>query len=111
MQSSLPGWRTRDVINLIADLGVASAAVRAFRNSAGLKMDKKTLLIGQLLMTFLMSLSMSGILSATMMGLTAEWLGFWPKQFAIAWPIAFLMTLIWSRVAFPLAGRIRRKLS
>jgi hypothetical protein len=74
-------------------------------------MDKKTLLIGQVLMTFLMALSMSGILSAIMMGLTAEWLAHWPQQFIIAWPIAFVMTLIWSRVAFPLAGRLSRMLS
>lgn len=73
-------------------------------------MDKKTLLIGQVIMTFLMSLSMSGILTAIIFGLTEEWLSIWPTQFLIAWPIAFLMTQIWSRVAFPLAFAIRSKL-
>lgn len=74
-------------------------------------MDKKTILIGQLLMTFLMALSMSGILSAIILGLNGDWLAQWPGQFLTAWPIAFVMTLIWSRVAFPLAGRISRMLS
>lgn len=71
-------------------------------------MDKKTLLIAQLLITFMMAASMSGIMSAIGMGLTREWLAAWPKQFLIAWPIAFVMTQITSRLAFAIAFRLRR---
>lgn len=73
-------------------------------------MDKKTLLIAQVLMTCMMAFCMSGIMSALHMGLTAEWFALWKWQFIIAWPIAFLMTQIVSRIAFPLAFILRKKL-
>ncbi len=71
-------------------------------------MDKKTLLIAQLLITLMMAASMSGIMSAIGMGLTSEWLRAWPKQFLIAWPIAFILTQLTSRIGFALAFRLRR---
>lgn len=74
-------------------------------------MDKKTLLIAQILLTFLMALSMSGIMSALQLGLTKEWLDVWPEQFLIAWPIAFIMTQGATRIAFPVAMRLRRLLA
>ncbi|MGD9862767.1 MAG: DUF2798 domain-containing protein [Pseudodonghicola sp.] len=69
-------------------------------------MDKKTLLVAQLMITLLMAGSMSGIMSAVGMGLTHDWLSSWPKQFLIAWPTAFVMTQIFSRVGFAIAFRI-----
>lgn len=71
-------------------------------------MDKKTLLIAQLLITFMMAASMSGIMSAFSTGLTQDWLAAWPKQFLIAWPIAFVLTQITSRIGFAIAFRLRR---
>lgn len=71
-------------------------------------MDKKTLLIAQILITFMMAASMSGIMSAIQMGLTREWLHVWPLQFLIAWPIAFILTQAATRIAFPAAIRLRR---
>ena len=68
--------------------------------------DRKTLLLAQVLITFMMALSMSGIMSFIALGPTAFWLSVWPKQFIIAWPIAFVMTLFVSKFAFALAGRI-----
>lgn len=73
-------------------------------------MDKKTLIIAQIIITFLMALSMSGIMSVITLGPTAEWLHAWPKQFAIAWPIAFILTQAATRIAFPVAFRLRRLL-
>lgn len=70
-------------------------------------MDKKTRLIAQILITLMMTVSMSGIMSAIGMGLTREWLLAWPKQALIAWPIAFLLTQLTSRVAFAIAFRLR----
>ncbi|HQZ14099.1 MAG TPA: DUF2798 domain-containing protein [Devosia sp.] len=69
-------------------------------------MPKKTLLVAQLLMTFMMALSMSGIMSLIALGPTETWLRAWPMQFIIAWPIAFLLTQISTRIAFPLANRL-----
>lgn len=71
--------------------------------------DKKTLLLAQILITFMMSLSMSGIMSIIALGPTAFWLSEWPKQFIIAWPIAFVLTMFVSRIAFGVAGRVMGK--
>lgn len=73
-------------------------------------MDKRTLIIAQILITFMMALSMSGIMSAIGMGLTAEWLHAWPRQFIIAWTVAFILTQATTRVAFPVAFKLRRML-
>ena len=70
-------------------------------------MNKKILLIAQILMTFMMATLMSGIMSAIAMGLTPEWLAAWPKQLLIAWPIAFVLTLGTSRIALAIVYRLR----
>jgi membrane protein implicated in regulation of membrane protease activity len=57
-------------------------------------MDKKTALISQVFMTFMMALLMSGIMSLIMLGPTAAWPGIWMTQFILAWPIAFVLTLV-----------------
>jgi len=78
---------------------------RLFSNSRkGEEMDKKSVLISQLLMTFMMALSMSGIMSVIELGPTATWLAFWPGEFAIAWPTAFVLTMI----MWPLALSLTR---
>lgn len=71
--------------------------------------DRKTILLAQLLITFMMAGSMSGIMSMIALGPTAAWLRDWPKQFIIAWPIAFVLTLFVSRIAFGIAGRVMGK--
>lgn len=68
--------------------------------------DKKTLLLAQVLITFMMAASMSGLMSMIALGPTTEWLHAWPRQFLIAWPIAFVLTLVVSRIAFGIAGRV-----
>jgi Protein of unknown function (DUF2798). len=67
-------------------------------------MDKRTILISQLVMTFMMAFSMSAIMLLIAVGPTAAWLQIWPKQFLIAWPIAFVMTL----VTWPLSQKLTR---
>lgn len=69
-------------------------------------MNKKSLLVVQILMTFMMALLMSGIMSAIHMGLSRDWLATWGRQFAIAWPIAFVLTQFTSRIAFGIVRRI-----
>ena len=68
--------------------------------------DKKTLLLAQVFITFMMAASMSGIMSLLALGPTSQWLHVWPRQFAIAWPIAFVLTMVVSRLGFGLAVRI-----
>lgn len=68
--------------------------------------SKKTVLIAQVVITFMMSLSMSGLMSLIAMGPTAEWLAGWPTQFIIAWPIAFVFTQISTRVGFAVAHKL-----
>lgn len=58
-------------------------------------MDKKSILLSQVIMTFIMALTMSGLLGMIFSGgPSAEWLAAWPKQFLIAWPIAFALTMV-----------------
>lgn len=85
---------------------IMSFAIRNLRNDMS---EKKTLLIAQVFMTFMMAFLMSGILSFIQMGPTSEWLHFWPSQFIIAWPIAFCLTLFVSKIAFGLAYKIGRR--
>ena len=59
---------------------------------------------------FCLAASMSGIMSALQFGLTQTWLSVWPRQFLTAWLIAFLVTQVASRIAFPAAIRLRRLL-
>lgn len=69
-------------------------------------LEKKTLLLAQVLITFMMAGLMSGIMSLIALGPTAEWLAAWPRQFALAWPIAFFLTLFTGRIGVGLAVRI-----
>lgn len=72
-------------------------------------MNKKILLIAQLMITFMMALSMSGIMSLIALGPTKQWLAGWPVQFIIAWPIAFILTQFTSKIAFALAPKLAAK--
>ncbi|OWU81551.1 DUF2798 domain-containing protein [Phaeobacter sp. 22II1-1F12B] len=65
-------------------------------------MDKKTLILTQVIMTAIMAVSMSGIMSFIALGPTALWLSTWPKNAIVAWPFAFVL----GAVAFPAASRI-----
>ncbi|EAR08139.1 hypothetical protein MED297_00585 [Reinekea sp. MED297] len=68
-------------------------------------MNPKTLVVAQLLISFQMALIMSGIFSALELGLTVQWLLVWGKQFIVAWPVAFVFSILTSRVAFPIAEK------
>lgn len=67
-------------------------------------MDKKSVIVTQLIMTFMMAVSMSGIMSLMAIGPTDVWLSRWPIQALSAWPVAFIATM----VLFPLASRLTR---
>lgn len=57
-------------------------------------------------MTFLMASLMSGIMGLIIVGPSMEWLASWPKQFIIAWPIAFALTMFAWPASMKLAGTI-----
>ncbi|WP_314034428.1 DUF2798 domain-containing protein [Dietzia sp. CH92] len=69
-------------------------------------MDKKSILLSQVIMTFLMASTMSGIMGLIIVGPSMEWLASWPKQFAIAWPVAFALTMVAWPASMALSSRI-----
>ncbi|SDL31706.1 Protein of unknown function [Nocardioides sp. YR527] len=69
-------------------------------------MDKRTGLLIQVVMTFLMALTMSGIMSLIAMGPTIAWLTQWPLAFITAWPIAFVLTMLFRPAAMKVAIRL-----
>lgn len=68
--------------------------------------NPRIILLAQLLITFMMAASMSGIMSSIALGPTVEWLHDWPREFIVAWPIAFVLSLLTSRIAFGIAHRV-----
>ena len=67
-------------------------------------MSKNYLFVTQLIMTFIMAATMSGIMGLIFNGPSLAWLSAWPRQFIIAWPIAFAVTM----VAWPASMAISR---
>lgn len=67
-------------------------------------MDRKSVIFTQVIMTFMMAVSMSGVMSLIAIGPTDVWLSRWPIQALTAWPIAFVATML----LFPLASRLTR---
>jgi hypothetical protein len=67
-------------------------------------LPKKTTLVLQLCMTFMMALTMSGTMGFISVG--PDFLPHWPVSFIIAWPIAFVYTRIINPIAFKIALKI-----
>lgn len=71
-------------------------------------MSKKSVFLSQVFMTFIMAATMSGIMGLIIMGPSADWLAAWPKQFIVAWPIAFVLTMFAWPASMKLAGLVLR---
>lgn len=71
-------------------------------------MSKKHALLSQVVMTFLMAASMSGLMGLIIAGPSMAWLTSWPLQFLIAWPIAFALTMVAWPLSMKLAGAALR---
>lgn len=72
-------------------------------------MSKKYVFVSQVFMTFIMAATMSGLLGLIFGGgFSMEWLQTWPKQFIIAWPIAFVLTMFAWPTSMKLAGATLR---
>ncbi|GAB3253299.1 DUF2798 domain-containing protein [Arthrobacter pigmenti] len=55
-------------------------------------MNKKSIFLSQIIMTFIMAATMSGIMGLIFTGPSMEWLTGWPRQFIIAWPASMALT-------------------
>lgn len=71
-------------------------------------MNKKRALLTQVVMTFIMAATMSGIMGLIFAGPSLQWLANWPRQFLIAWPIAFVLTMVAWPASVALSGKILR---
>ena len=69
-------------------------------------MDKKSILLSQVIMTFIMAATMSGLMGLIIEGPSMDWLSTWPKQFIIAWPIAFALTMVAWPASMALTAKI-----
>lgn len=68
-----------------------------------------TLILAQAFISLMMAFLMTGIFGFIENGHTANWMSVWLKQFITAWPIAFALSLIVSRIAFALAIKLTPK--
>ncbi|MGW0022896.1 DUF2798 domain-containing protein [Rhodococcus sp. NPDC003383] len=69
-------------------------------------MDKKSILLSQVIMTFIMAATMSGIMGLVNVGPSMQWLRGWPLQFIVAWPIAFCLTMVAWPASMALTAKI-----
>lgn len=69
-------------------------------------MELKTRIIAQLIITFCMAGIMSGFLTLLVMGPSIAWLQQWPLRIIVAWPLAFIVSLIVGPLAFKIAARL-----
>ena len=67
-------------------------------------MQRKTLIIAQLVITFCMAVTMSGIMGLIIGGYTEDFFIHWPVQALTAWPIAFFFTQFYGPLGFIVAG-------
>lgn len=68
--------------------------------------NKKTIIIAQILISFLMALSMTGIFTFSQLGFSFDTVEQWLSRFIIAWPIAFALSIPISKLSFKLANKI-----
>ena len=67
---------------------------------------KQTLIIAQIFISLMMALLMTGIFSFIELGMTQIWLYTWMKQFIVAWPIAFVLSIFVGSAGFKLANKV-----
>jgi hypothetical protein len=71
-------------------------------------MQKSTIIVSQIVMTFVMAACMSGIMLLIALGPSAAWRQLWPTQFLMAWPIAFVLSMVAWPLSMGLARRVTR---
>ncbi|WP_127106892.1 DUF2798 domain-containing protein [Pararhodobacter zhoushanensis] len=68
--------------------------------------SRKVILLAQLFISGLMAFLMSGIMGFVHAGAAPDFLKIWLGAFITAWPIAFVLSLGVSPLAFWMAGRV-----
>lgn len=68
-----------------------------------------TLILAQALISLMMAFLMTGIFGFIENGHASNWISIWLKHFITAWPIAFVLSLVVSRIAFTLAVKLTPK--
>lgn len=66
----------------------------------------KTVILAQAIISFTMCLLMSGYATVLQFGFTMQWLTVWSRAFVMAWPVAFLLSLVVAKTAFTLAHKL-----
>lgn len=66
----------------------------------------KTIILAQAMISFTMCLVMSGYATVMQFGLTMQWLSVWSHAFVMAWPVAFLLSMVVAKTAFALAHKL-----
>lgn len=69
--------------------------------------ETRTILIAQAPISFMMAMLMTGFFSLPAFGPTRAWLECRMQNFILAWPVAFCLSLIASKIAFRLTARGR----
>jgi hypothetical protein len=69
---------------------------------------KKMIITAQLFISAMMALFMTGLFSALQDGLTVLWLEHWGQRFVVAWPIAFVASMVIGPLGFAMARRVLR---
>ena len=75
-------------------------------NGQGMHDNKKLIILAQVFISGLIALLMSGIMSLFHRGFSAELLQIWSSTFIVAWPIAFVLSLVVGPVSFKLAALV-----
>jgi len=68
--------------------------------------SKKLVITAQVFISGMMAFLMTGFFAILHLGLTAHMLQAWGSSFVIAWPVAFVFSLVVSPLAFMLTGRL-----
>ena len=66
----------------------------------------KTILLAQAMISFTMALLMSGYATLLQFGFTMQWLNIWSHAFVMAWPVAFLLSMVVGKACFALAHKL-----
>ncbi|MBW9117034.1 DUF2798 domain-containing protein [Rhizobium cauense] len=70
--------------------------------------DRKTIILAQAFISCMMAFLMTGFFAFVELGASIDWIRSWAKHFAIAWPVAFCLSIVVGKVGFDLAMRLTR---
>lgn len=70
--------------------------------------DRKTIILAQAFISCMMAFLMTGFFAFVELGASIDWIRSWAKHFAIAWPVAFCLSIIVGKFGFDLAMRLTR---